>query len=147
MGKKVTFSLFPRKFENGPFLAHFDQNWPKFGQKDQKWWFFTYFLKTAHWNFLIFCTKPSLWSWKNIPVSLFWRKFKKDPFCLKLTQIRPKFGHSWKSWKNLKVGVLETAFKQVQFIFRQTTCTYSESWGPVEIAFDLKNKSFCASNF
>ena len=35
MGKKVTFSLFPQKFENGPFLAHFDQNWPKFGQNDQ----------------------------------------------------------------------------------------------------------------
>ena len=34
--------------------------------------------------------------------------------------------------KNLKVGVSETDFKQVPFVFRQTTCTYSESWGPVE---------------
>ena len=41
-----------------------------------------------------------------------------------------------KSLKNLKVGVFETDFKQVLFVFRQTTCTYSESWGPVEIAFD-----------
>ena len=38
----------------------------------------------------------------------------------------------WKSLKNLKVGVFETDFKQVPFVLRQTTCTYSESWGPVE---------------
>ena len=35
-------------------------------------------------------------------------------------------------WKNLKVGVFGTDFKQVPFVFRQTNCTYSESWGPVE---------------
>ena len=34
--------------------------------------------------------------------------------------------------KNLKVGVFETDFKQVPFVFRQITCTYSECWGPVE---------------
>ena len=34
--------------------------------------------------------------------------------------------------KNLKLGVFETDFKQVPFGFRQTTRTYSESWGPVE---------------
>ena len=38
----------------------------------------------------------------------------------------------WKSLKNLKVGVFESDFKQVPFAFRQTTCKYSESWGPVE---------------
>ena len=38
----------------------------------------------------------------------------------------------WKSMKNLKVGVFETDFKQVSFVFRQTICTFSESWGPVE---------------
>ena len=84
-----------------------------------------------------FLHEASPWCQKNMPVSLFWRKFKNDPFWPKLTQIRPKFGHSWnswKSWKNLKVGVLEIAFKQVPFIFRPTTCTYSESWVPVEIA-------------
>ena len=39
----------------------------------------------------------------------------------------PKFGlylagccNSWKSLKNLKVGVLETDFKQVPFVFRKT---------------------------
>ena len=30
-----------------------------------------------------------------------------------------------KSLKNLEVGVIETDFKQVPFVFRQTTCTYS----------------------
>ena len=59
----------------------------------------------------------------------------------------PKFGlyfanlagccNSWKSLKNLKVGVFETDFKQVLFVFRQTTCTYSESSGPVENYFEL----------
>ena len=38
----------------------------------------------------------------------------------------------WKCLKNLKVGVFETDFKQVPFVFRQITCTYSESWGPEE---------------
>ena len=44
--------------------------------------------------------------------------------------------NSWKSRKNLKVGGFETDFKQVPFVFRQTTSTYSESWGPVEKFFD-----------
>ena len=34
--------------------------------------------------------------------------------------------------ENLKVGVFETDFKQVPFVFRQTTHTYSESWGSAE---------------
>ena len=34
--------------------------------------------------------------------------------------------------ENLKVGVFGTDFKQVPFVFRQTSCTYSESWGPIE---------------
>ena len=38
----------------------------------------------------------------------------------------------WKSLKNLKVVVFETDFNQVQFVFWQTTCTYSESWGALE---------------
>ena len=38
----------------------------------------------------------------------------------------------WKSLKNLKVGVFGTDFKQVPFVFRLTTYTYSESLGPVE---------------
>ena len=37
-----------------------------------------------------------------------------------------------KSRRNLKIGVFESDFKQIPFVFRQTTCTYSESWGPVE---------------
>ena len=35
----------------------------------------------------------------------------------------------WKSLKNLKVGVFETDFKQVTFIFRQASCTYSGKLG------------------
>ena len=33
----------------------------------------------------------------------------------------------WKSLKNLKVGFFRTDFKQVPFVFRQTTHIYSES--------------------
>ena len=44
--------------------------------------------------------------------------------------------NSWKSQKNQKVGVFETDFKPVPFVFRQTTCTYSESWRPVENVCD-----------
>ena len=40
--------------------------------------------------------------------------------------------NSWISQKNHKVGFFETDFKQVPFVFWQTTCTYSESWRPVE---------------
>ena len=47
----------------------------------------------------------------------------------KMTE-KPKKGP--KSQKNLKVGVFETDFKQVPFLFRQITWAYSESWGPVE---------------
>ena len=49
--------------------------------------------------------------------------------------VRTSLFKGWKSLKNLNVGVFETDFKQVQFVFRQTTCTYSESWGPVENFF------------
>ena len=42
----------------------------------------------------------------------------------------------WKCLKNLKVGVFETDFQKVPFIFRQTTHTYSESCGPVENFID-----------
>ena len=44
----------------------------------------------------------------------------------------------WESLKNLKVAVFEIDFKQVPLIFRQTTHTYSESWGPVENFLTLK---------
>ena len=49
--------------------------------------------------------------------------------------VRTSLFKGLKSLKNLNVGVFETDFKQVQFVFRQTTCTYSESWGPVEKIF------------
>ena len=69
----------------------------------------------------------------------------------------PKFGlylanlagccNSWKSLKNLKVGVFETDFKQVPFVFWQTTCTYSESWGPVEKSYLKSEKWVRNSHF
>ena len=88
MSKKVTFSLFHRKFENGPFLA---KNGPKsafLAQNAQKWGFLAFFSKTANWNFMIFCRKLSLCSPKNITAG----KFEKWPFLPKLTQIWRKFG-------------------------------------------------------
>ena len=103
MSKKVTFSLFHRKFENGLFLA---KNGPKLGflaQIAQKWCFFTFFSKTAHWNFLIFCRKPSLWSRKKMTVLVFRGNFKNGPLWPKLTQIWPKFGHYLAIW-DLKHG-------------------------------------------
>ena len=51
---------------------------PIFTQNFQNRGFLLFFLKTMHWNFLIFCTKPSLWSRKK-SVSLFCQKFKNDP--------------------------------------------------------------------
>ena len=42
---------------------------------------------------------------------------------------------AWEYLKNLKVVVFETDFKQVPFVLRQTTYTYSESWGPVQNSF------------
>ena len=52
----------------------------------------------------------------------------------------------WESLKNLKVGVFETDFKQVPFVLRQTTHTYSESWGPVENFYEPKTQ-ICVKNF
>ena len=92
MSKKVTFSLFHRKFENGPFLA---KNSPKsafLAQNTQKWGFLAFVSKTAHWNFLIFCRKPSLCSPKNIAAFVFQGNLKNGPFWPILSQIWPKFG-------------------------------------------------------
>ena len=49
--------------------------------------------------------------------------------------------NSWISQKNKKVGVFETDFKQVPFVFRQTTCTYSESWRPLENVCDPPSRA------
>ena len=66
--------------------------------------------------------------------------------------------NSWISQKNKKVGVFGTDFKQVPFVFRQTTCTYSESWRPLENVCDpplpwvgvgekMTEKNFSGQNF
>ena len=114
---------------------------------------FCIFSRTTHQNFLIFCSKHSLWSRNIIMSSLFGGNFKNDPFWPKLTQIWPKLANlagcwnSWKSEKNLKVGIFQTDFTQVPFVFRQTTCTYSESWRTVENVCGWKNnrKNFLGS--
>ena len=130
-----------RFFENFHRFGHFGQKLSKmalFGLNDQKW-FFAFFSRPMHQNFLIFCSKHSLWSRKIHTFSLFGGNLKMALF----GQNWPKFylnlagcWNSWKSQKNKKVGVFETDFKQVLFVFRQTTCTYSESWRPVENLFD-----------
>ena len=85
MSKKVTFSLFHRKFENGPF---FGQKWSKiglFGPKCPKMRVSAFFFsKTAHWNFVIFCRKPSLWSQKIMTALIFGGNLKNDPFLAKI---------------------------------------------------------------
>ena len=100
-----------------------------------KWPFLAFFSRTAHQNFLIFCSKHSLWSLKIITFSLCGENLKNSPFWPNLTKLAGCW-NSWNSLKNLKVGVFETDFKQVPFVFRQTTCTYSERWGPVENCCD-----------
>ena len=68
---------------------------------------------------------------KKIPFCQFWPKiFQNWPFDWMCATVSLK---GWESLKNLKVGVFETDFKQVPFVLRQTTHTYSESWGPVFI--------------
>ena len=74
-------------------------------------------------TFLIIFTVLAILA-KNWSKLAIWLNVWKSPF------------KGWKSLKNLKVGVFETDFKQVPFVLWQTTHTYSESWGPVEIFFD-----------
>ena len=134
--------FWPKTVQNGPFWP----KWPKMG-------FFEFFSRTAHQNFLIFCSKHSIWSRKIITFSLFGGNFKNGPVWPKLTQIWPELANlagcwnSWKSQKNQKVGFFETDFKQVPFVFRQTTCTYSESWRPLENVCDPISISIFCSDF
>ena len=77
---------------------------------------------------------------KNFPNAF----LKKNPVLPILTKNCPKLAiwldvclfKGWESLKNLIVVVFETDFKQVPFVLRQTTHTYSESWGPVDNFFD-----------
>ena len=97
---------------------------------------FSIFSKTAHWNFLIFCGKPSLCSPKILRLWFFWEIWKMALFGQNL----PKFRYIWLIWLDAVIAgnrwkkevFLKPIFKQVPFIFQQTTCTYSESRGPVE---------------
>ena len=82
----------PKPVQNRPF-------WAKMVKNAQNLRFFTFSPKAAHWNFLNFCTKPSLWSQKDMTVSIFWRKFKNGPFWPKLTQIWRKCGQNDHKWR------------------------------------------------
>ena len=78
--KKVTVSLFHRKFKIGPFLAKKCQKLVIFGQNSLKSLFVVLILKVTHQIFLIFLMKPWLYKCKKITVSLFCQKFKIGPF-------------------------------------------------------------------
>ena len=123
MCKKVTFSLFHRKFENGPFWAQFGPFWPKIPKKRR---FFAFFSKTAHWNFLIFCTKPSLWSRKNDGFT-FLSKIQKWPI---LAQIEPNLTQIWafRSSK-IKKKMFPSFFTKIEHkLFRAKKIHFSPFW-------------------
>ena len=87
IGKKVTF---PKNSKMAPFwsiLTKIDPNLSKMTKTGGFSHFF--FLKTVHWNFLIFCTKPSLWSRKKFRFRFFGKNSKMTHFGQNL----PKFGH------------------------------------------------------
>ena len=95
--KKKNFLLFLQKSKKNYFgqkKSTFHHFYPlhDFPLPTLRKFFLEFFSKTAHWNFLIFCTKSSLWSRKKMTVSLLCLKFKNDPFWPKLTQIWPKYG-------------------------------------------------------
>ena len=110
----MMFSHFLGKFKNGPFWPKLTQIWPKFGNLAEKQRFFAFLSKSVHWNLLIFCTKPSLWSKKKEDVFAFFGKIQKWPFWPKLTQIWPKFGHIWlyQAWST---GVQKYCWKKFFF--------------------------------
>ena len=96
--------------------------------------FFPLFFRLVHRNCLIFGTKVNIDNPYTLEILKLFGTFlmrKKScvwhPWCDPALTENPR-----KSLKNLKVGVFETDFKQVPFVFRQTTCTYSESLGPIE---------------
>ena len=112
----MTVSLFLGKFKNDPFWPKLTQIWPKFGHLAQKRRFFAFFSKSVHCNLLIFCFKPSLWSWKKMTFSLFLWNFKNGPFWSKLTQIWPKFGHIW-LYETWSMGVQKKLASKILKIF------------------------------
>ena len=126
-------------FEKNPVLPILAKNCPKLaiGPKCSKMEVFRIFLGIPS---LLFSETLLLIrafnSEKNGPNAF----LKKIPFCpfwpAILLDVCSSLFKGWKSLKNLKVGVFETNFKQVPFIFWQTTHTYSESWGPVENVFE-----------
>ena len=67
---------FLQKFQKWPILAKIDPNLAKMNKNGG----FPPFLRTTHQNFLILCSKRSLWSQKNFFL-LFLKNLKNGPFC------------------------------------------------------------------
>ena len=86
--KKVTFSLFHQKFENGPFLA-------KNGPKKR----FSHFSENCALEFPNFFAGSLASAVQNILRFLFSGKFEKWPF---LANIDPNLAGCWNSWKSRK---------------------------------------------
>jgi len=99
--------IFTDNSKGAPFRPNLGPFWPWNAQKRR---LFAFFSNTAHWNFLIFCTKPSLWRRKKMPVSISYRKFENDPFRPKSTQICPEVRH---------VGRQKLPKKNFSFLFVQ----------------------------
>ena len=127
--------MFQVLFWKNPVSPILAKNYPKLanlGQNAQKLRFFAF-----SWNpFVTFSEKLQLIRVckheKNFP-SAFLKKIPVLPIlaknCPKLaiwldTGFWQDAGIAGNSWKNLKVGVFGTDFKQVPFVFQQATCTF-----------------------
>ena len=123
----MTFSYFLGKFKNGPFWP----NWGHFWSLDEVVGDLRIRVRASICPYvtLLLENRSLLFSEtlqlvrackceKNVPSAF----LKKNPVSPILAKNCPK----------LCATVFETDFKQVLFVFRQTTHTYSESWGPVE---------------
>ena len=125
--------MFKEFFLENSRFAHFCQKLSKighFGPKCPKMEVFRIFLGIPS---LLFSETLQLIrafnSEKNFPNAF----LKNNPVLLILAKNYPKLAiwlnlcnslfKGWKFLKNLKVGVFETDFEQVPFVFRQTTCT------------------------
>ena len=138
--------MFQALFWKNSRFSHFGQKLSKmghFGPKCPKMEVFRIFLGIPSLLFSETLQLIRAFNSEKMFQTLFWKKSRFAHFGQKVSKIGHLAGcvggvplKSWKSLKNLKVGVFETDFKQVPFLFRQTTCTYSESWLPVENFFD-----------
>ena len=92
--------------KKNPGFAHFGQKLSKighFGPKCPKMEVFhIFFSQSVHYNLIIFCTKPSLWSRKKITFSYFLGKFKNGPFWTNLGHFLLKRSVIYCLWFSIK---------------------------------------------